>query len=146
MPATVPAVALGVLGVGLQGAGAERGEGPQAVVGGNVDGALPDAVSCEEALADQPAEARAHLLGRPAARLGDGEDIGGGDRAVVAGDAEDEHARRQVAVADRVRRGAGAGRGTDAAARTVAVVDGGDTGGGARIGRVVTGRLPHDRQ
>ena len=111
------------------------GQGPEAVVGGVVDGALTGAAAHEEALADEAAQARAHLLGRALAGLGHRERVGGGDGAVVAGDAEDEHAGGQVADAHDSRweasgRGTRPGPGSDrAAARSRSA-----------------GRFPHDRQ
>ena len=132
VPVAVPRVALGVLGVRLQRAGAGRGQDAQPRVGGQVHGPLSDPVALEQTLAHEAAQARTHLLGRAAARLGHRERVGGGDRPVVAGDAEHEDPRGKVAVADRARVDAGHGTGVWA--------------GDERTGRSPTGRFQHGRQ
>ena len=101
VPAAVPVAPFEVLLAGLHGADAHRRQGSQPGVGRQVRGPLAGPLALEQALGHQAAQARAHLLGRPDARLGDGERVGRRDRAVVAGDPEHEHAGGQVAVAER---------------------------------------------
>ena len=109
VPPAVPVAPVEVLVAGAQGTASHGGQRPEALVGGAVLGPLPGALAHEEALADEAAQAGPHLFGGAVAGLGDGERVGGGDRAVVPGDAEHEHARREVADADHGRRPVGGG-------------------------------------
>ncbi len=135
VPPPVPVGPVEVLVAGAPRPVAHGGQRPEPVVGGSVLGAQAGAVAHEEALAEEAAEARAHLLGRTVAGLGHRERVGRRDRPVVPGHAEHEHAGGEVADAHHRRRSVSGG------------VRVGSAGcGRARLGRAIAGRFPHDRQ